>query len=260
MAYYSDVIFDNVDLTEIEYFKIVRTITDPIPEILLQNEKIARRDGSKLYHKEFGAKVITIEGQIQANSRKNYILTRDTLLRYLAPQEATLQLPVQDDNPREWTATVRNVIFSDVGGGYAAVSIEFICSDPFGYDRDTRVLLNGATTTVASHDFSLLETVGGSGNAVPYIVVTLAAATGGSGKYIELANQRGDAIRVTNTFASDSQLIVDMKNRTVTLDASTVDYTGTFWELEPGDMTLNYSDNLTTRTASILMTYKRRYL
>ena len=125
---YNDVLFNSVDLTELPYVKIDRIILDNLPEPVIQAGKIARRDGSKLYNKEYGAKVIPIEGRIVADSRKNYLTARGTLLRYLQEQEATLRLPIEGSNPIDYTATMQNVIFSDVGGGYARFTINFCIS------------------------------------------------------------------------------------------------------------------------------------
>lgn len=259
MAYYADVLFDSVDLTEIQNVKINRVITETIPEIIIQSEKLVRRDGMKLYNKEYGAKVIEIEGLITANSRDAFLSTRDTLLRYLEPQEATLQVPIEPQ-PRQWTSTVQNTIFSDTGGGYGSFTITFVASDPFGYDRDARTILNGATNTTGSADISLIESIQGSYETPATITITIAGVTGGTGKYIQLSNQSGDAIKITRDWISDEVLVLDMKLLTAKVNGALVDYTGTFWNMDVGDTTINYIDNFTTRTVSLMGTYKPRRL
>lgn len=259
MAYHSRVYFDSFDLSTIPNFKITQLGFESIPEVVISSGKLVRNHGVKLYNKEYASKPITIEGLIEANSREGFVSTRDSLLRRLEPQEATLQLPIAAQ-PREWTCTTQNTVFSDTGGGYGQVTINFTASDPFGYDRDTRVLLDGYSETNASEDIALIESIQGSQSTPAMITITVVAATGTTGKYISLENSNGDLIQITRTWAADDVLRLDMKNKTCTVNNVATEYTGSFWNFAVGDTTMNYTDNFTTRTSSILMTYKPRYL
>jgi predicted phage tail component-like protein len=257
---YNDVLFNSVDLTELNGVKITSVISDNIPQVIINSGKNARQDGAKLFNKEYGAKIVTVEGYIARNSRETYVATRNELLKYLEPLESTLRVPIFNA-PIEYTATVQNTIFSDVGGGYGKFSIEFLCSDPFGYDVDSRTIINGTTVTAASSDISLSEAVGGSYKTPPIITVTVTAVSGGTGKYIDLANEAGNNIRVTRDWVADDQLVIDMLNKTLRVNGASLDYTGTFWDLNVDDTLITYSDNFTTsRSVNILATYKRRYL
>lgn len=259
MSYYTGLLFNTVDLTAITNVKVSRVITETIPEVIIQTGKLVRRDGMKLYNKEYGAKQIVVEGYITSNTRDGFLSTRDTLLRYLEPSEATLRVPIIPQ-PREWTATVQNTVFSDTGGGYGTFTITFLASDPFGYDRDAVTLLNGTSITAATSSPSLLATIQGSYASPPTITVSLASVTGGTGKYIELTNQAGKSIKITRDWLSSDVLLINAKLKSCKVNGAEVDYTGTFWDLAVGDTSITYTDNFTTRTTSIVMIYKPRRL
>ena len=51
-----------------------------------------------------------------------------------------------------------------------------------------------------------------------------------------------------------------MLNKDCLVNGAITDYTGLFWNISPGDTSLIYSDNMTSRSVSLIVTYKRRYL
>lgn len=259
MAFYDNTKFNEVDINSLEYIEVDRVNTEALPEVVLSAQKLARQDGSKLYLKEYGARRIVIEGRVMAPDRAGFITARDNLLKYLRGQQKRLEVPV-GNSPREATATLENCVFSDVGGGYGRFTATFLCADPFLYDVYRRTIINGSTTTSAAATFELLETAGGSYETPPYIRLVLASAGGGTGKYIELSNQAGEAIRVTRDWITADTLILDMLNKDCLVNGAITDYTGLFWNISPGDTSLIYSDNMTSRSVSLIVTYKRRYL
>jgi hypothetical protein len=256
---YDNVIFDEIILTNIENVKVNEIITDNIPQIVLAQNKLARQDGVKIFNKEYGAKKIIIEGHIQANSRAEYLRTRNTLVKATEPVEKVLQLPLPE-LPVQYTATVSNVVFNNVGGGFGRFSIEFIASDPYARDVDDRVLVNGATTTTGTYTFDYAEPIGGSYRTYAFITVSVASVTGGTGAFIELTNNAGESIKVTRDWVDDDVLTIDFKNYEVKVNGVLNDYNGIFWNLNVDDTALTYEDNFTTRTVGVTMTYKRRYI
>lgn len=259
MSFYDNTLFNGVDLNTLPYFEVDSILPDTAPDMIISSSKLVRNDGMKLYNREYGGRSITLIGHFSAPDRSTYHSSRDTLLRYLQPQEATLRLPINNDS-REYTATVQETIFSDVGGGYGAVTINFFCADPFGYDVNLRTVVNGTTTTSATNTFSLSETVGGSYSALPFITITVASISGGTGKYIDVANEDGDNIRITRDWVLNDVLTLDMKLKQAKVNGTLVDYTGTFWGFSVGDTGFDYEDNFTTRTIGMQVLYKRRYL
>lgn len=259
MSYHSNITFDGTDLTELPGIHITQVQPDTIPEILLSSGKLARASGIKIYNKEYGGKKVFVDGIITRNNRENALASRALLLKALRGQEVTLQVII-DNLPLEFIATVENVVFQNNFGGYSEFNIEFLCSDSFGYDRDSRTIVNGTNVTTSSQVVTLSETIDGSFETPGYFTVTVSSVVGGSSKYIDLANQSGDNIRVTRDWTNDNQLIVDMRNKLCQVNGVDVDYTGYFWDFDLGDTSFTYSDNFTTsRSAFIAVTYKRRY-
>ncbi len=259
MAFYDGLLFNGTDLNAIEGVEIDRVGLDSPPDVVLMAGKLSRSDGLKVYRKEYGGRKIPVEGRIMSSSREGYLNIRNQLLKVLNPKEKTLRVII-GNTPLEFTATVESTIFSDTGGGYGRIVINFLLADPFGYDRDARTIINGTLVTTASSTVSLLETIGGSYAAPATFTATVAAITGGTGKYMDLANELGENIRVTRTWVLNDVLVVNMKDKTARVNGALVDYTGTFWSLSPDNTSITYSDNFTTRSVGLVATYKRRYL
>lgn len=259
MGYYTGVLFNSVDLTALDYVFIHNVITENQADVDLYNAKIARADGIKHYGKSYGSKKVTIQGHIGANSRELFMSARSTLFKTLETQEATLRVPIKN-LPIEYTATVENIVIKDSAGGYGEFEVTFLCSDPFGYDRDLRTLINGTLATTATQEITYLEAIGGDYKTPLTITATLADLTGGTAKYLTFTNTAGDYITITRTWTVGDVLVIDMKNKTCKVNGANVDYTGYFWETGVGDLSFIYADSLTTRSVGILATYKRRYL
>lgn len=259
MSYYTGVLFNANDLTQIQDVFIEDVKPDAQIDVKLYNGKIARGDGIKHYGKSYGARKVTVEGHIGANSRESFLTARSTLMRLLEEQEATLLVPVKN-LPLEFTCTVENVAITDTGGGYGRFVITFLCSDPFGYDRDARTLINGTLVTTASQDVSYIEAIGGDYKTPLTLTLVMANLTGGTTKYVTLTSSAGDFITITRTWLVGDVLIIDMKAKTCKVNGADVDYTGTFWDANVADTSLTYTDNLTTRSVGISAIYKRRRL
>lgn len=254
---YNDVLINGSDITEIPNFKVNNVVIDAPPDFAISSGKLARRDGIKVYNKEAGERNIYIEGYFTAHSRHDYLTARSALLKVLVPAEKVLQVPVFN-RPLEFTGTCKTPVFSDVGGGGGKVVITFMCSDPFGYDRDARTIINGATVTSATTDISLLEAVGGDYETPGTFTITVGSVTGGTGKYIDLSNQTGENIRITRNWVTGDVLVLNMKDYSCKVNGATVDYTGGFWNMAVGDLTIGYEDNFTTRSVNVMGIYKRR--
>jgi phage-related protein len=179
-------------------------------------------------------------------------------LRRLEPQEATLRI---SQAARDYVCTVGDVIFSDTTAGFGTFSIKFVCSEPFGYNTNPTVLLTNVSNTSAS-SAQTITAIDGSYKAEPLIAVKVSAVSGGTGKYIKLMNTAtGKYIKITRTWVAGDRLVVDVRNKTVQVNASDVDYTGVFPVFEVGDTSLTYEDDFTTsRTVLISMQYTKRYL
>lgn len=258
MAFWDTTIYNGTDLNAIEHFSIDSVDVATPPEELLTQSNIARKDGAVLYNRRKGLRKVTLTGHTAAPDYETMHAVRSTLLRIFEQTEKLLQVPIGNDT-WELTCTLEDMIVSDKGGGYSAVTITMTCSDPFAYDRDARTIVDGTTTTTASKTFELSESVGGVYNTPPIITLTFSDITDTDTKYFILTNSASASIIVTRVFSSGDVVQVDMKNRTVKANGIVVDYTGNFWELAYGDTSFDYEDNLTARTVGCKVTYKRRW-
>lgn len=255
-----NIFFNSINLANLEGVKIDKIDTHAIPTKVTSVSKLARADGAKMVNSDYGPKNIIIEGHIVSSSRDAMQTIRDTLLRYLQPQEATLRF-IQSGAERNYTATLENVIFSNVGGGYAEFTINFVCADPFGYNSISIVGLNSSSNTSENSLKTLGAPILGGYKAEPTLSVEVSAVSGGAGKYIKLSNPAsGKAIYITRTWAANDSLVVNCRNKTVTVEGVAVDYTGTFPTWEIGDSQLRYEDTFTTRTVLISFSYTPRYI
>lgn len=251
--------FNNINLDTISGVFITQRQPHSIPTKEVNNLKLSNSDGSKTISANYKSREIIIEGIIGVASRPLMEATRDTLLSYLTPAEAVLELD-QSGVRRKYTATVSNIVFSEAKGGFITFTITFLCADPFGYDfKVTEPSLAGAISTRNSQkSFTILGTY----EALPLITVSVNSVTGGTSKYITIANARtGAAISVTRTWTGNDVLAIDNFNKTVKVNGTAVNYVGKFMSFQPTTSELlNYDDNFSTRSVTLLMSYYKRWL
>jgi predicted phage tail component-like protein len=260
MAYYTYLLFDEKNLTTIENLKITDVGNDAIPRLIVNKTKLARADGVKITNKEYGARKIVVEGLIAAGSRNAYHTTRSELLSYLEPLEK--QLIVFDGfNYTEYVATVSNTIISEAAGGFAKVSIEFVCSDPYGYVLGATTLLDAYSWTTSSDNMVLAETINSMYPAPFSLTVSVSGLTGGTETgTITFANEAGETIQITRTWVDDDQITIDTKIKECKVNGVFTDYVGNFMNLVKDETYFTASTDLTTISAQVTLTYKQRTL
>jgi hypothetical protein len=140
------------------------------------------------------------------------------------------------------------------------MNVKFVASNPpFGRDTSNTTACN--TSFTGSSKTSTFVLIGGTVVALPVITITLTAGTGLTSKYIQITNpSTGKLIRITRTWVAGDILIIDCENKTVKVNGTDVDYTGVFPTWSPDDTQIQYDDTLTTRTVTMNMVYKKRYL
>lgn len=260
MTTYSNIRFNNFDLTTLPYtfFNLIDDHNLPTRE--LEVSKLAYADGNKLTDAHFAGKEIIIEGYIGANTRKGYQAARKALLAKVTGVEALLNYD-QADGRITYTATVENVIFSDTGGGFGTFSIKFVASDPFGYSTSYATILSNSSISTASSLKTFLTPIDGSYKAKPIITVVISAVTGGSG-WVRISDPlTNNSVKITRTFTA-STLVINSETQSVTVGGVEVDYTGSLMAngLAIGATQLLYEDYFTSRTATMTVQYRRRSL
>ena len=115
--------------------------------------------------------------------------------------------------------------------------------------------MTGITTVTDSSTFN----VEGSAPALPFISVTVATVTGGTGKQISIVNGRNNqGITVTHDWTNGDILQIDSVALEARINGTIVDFAGLFPQFLPGSSQLNYVDTFTTRSVDITATYNPR--
>ena len=251
-----DVYFDGNNLSDLAGVTFTKRKTNSLPVRDSKVYKLARSDKSVLTSSEYVNKVISISGNITGDSRWQVEERLESLKALIQFSEKELLV---DQGPRQlrYTATMQSIT-EEVEGGLITFTIEFICSDPMGYEQTDSTLLQ--PQHVASADTTFALDVDGSYKAEPVITVSLTTVTGGTGATMTLKNnETGQGITITRDFADGDIIEVDCLNKRLTVNGADTDFTGLFPNFFPGNRVLGYVDNFTTRHLSITATYKKRY-
>ncbi len=251
--------FNAYDLAStIQGLIVVATDPNKMPVRVLNTNAIASANKSATTSAYFTVKPVTIDIEIGADTREILDLRIDSLKQILQDEEATL-LTSQNGTDRSYTATLSGFNIQDSKGGWAAIELVFTCADPYGYATSSTTLASSTTTgSTRTNNFLVL---GSAKWQLPVTTITLTALTGGTSKAITVDNPAtGQSIVISRTFTAGDVIVIDSKQRKVTVNGTEVAFTGAFPEYNPGAGQLNYSDTLTTRTVTIATTYVKRYL
>lgn len=237
-------------------------ITDPYraPNRTVTTNKIARTNKSVTSSAFFNDKKINITVEIGVNTRELMDVAIDQFKAILQAKEATL-ITTYGTVTRQYTATMDNFSITGVAGGHSTIDVEFECADPYGYDTALTTLVTGAQTGASRTDN---VTFGGTAEKQqPVITITLTKVVPGSNHGITITNPAtGQAIvinRVTGWAAADV-LIIDTAQKLITLNGSVIAFTGPIPEWDLGAGQIQYADTFTSRTFSIGVAYRKRYL
>lgn len=252
------VTFSGFDLTTIPDVHFSRRFPHELPERQVKTGKLARAHGGKVLSVFYGSKKILMEGYIESVDRDEMEVARDVLLYRLQPQEANLDIR-QSGALRTYITTMKNVAWTHIEGGRMLFSIEFEANNPFGQDTSATALTFTNPNTAALFDTPI--TFGGSFNADIILAVALSSGTGLTNKIMTITNpQTGEFISVTRTWTAGDSLVIDVANKSVTVNSVEVAYNGVFPSFSPGLQTIRYTDTFTTRSVSLSGSYYKRYL
>lgn len=226
---------------------ILRDKTVPfMPPIDDQSEQIAGKDGAWDFGVRFGAKQITTDVSIYANSRTALNDNLRELANVFNPRKGPQELIFDDEPDKLYYARLSDKFEPDKIGIYGEFELLFICHDPFTYAA-TETVQNGATQTTVDHL--------GSHITKPILTVTH------SGGAATITNARADGITERITFKSSSPAgtyVIDNKEFTITINGAGAyqhfDET-TFFSLPKGSNLLSWGANITNVEARFRHTW-----
>ncbi len=221
---------------------------------------LANSNRSSITNINYPSRTIRLEGKLVGDTIAAAEDLIDTFNGYFTNTDANLDIGY-GSGTRRYIATL-NAIEIDQPGGlkFANYAIELTCSQPFGVDTASTTILNQVGYTSAS--LTTTPTILGSAPVqYPLITITFTALTGLS-DYIQISNNNNNQSMLLYNygFVAGDVVIIDTFERTVKVNGNVADYYGTYLELEPGANSITYSDGFTTRTVTVLITYKKRWL
>ena len=221
--------------------------------------EVANANRSAITNIDYSSRKISIAGVIKGSSQVDLDNRIDAFKGYFNGKDKNLDINYAGGT-RRYIATKNAISISRRGSvNFAPFKVEFICSEPFGLDVTPTVIVDHDANTLGSYTFS--ATIDGTAPyQLPIFTITVNALTG-TGDYIQLtnnANNQSIIILDQNIEAGDI-LIVNADTHKVTLAGVEIDYTGVFFELEPGNASLTYTDGFSTRNVDIYAEYFKRY-
>lgn len=251
--------FNGAELTSISGLTILATNPYLMPKRKLTMANLSQSNNAKVSSAFYNEKNILVRVGITRTTRALLEASLDSLWIILDLIEGELIIN-QGITRRLYYATLSDSIVSKDGGSYIEMDLIFSCSDRFGYDLASTLLLqvSGATAAVRT------DTVTVSGSApwqVPVITLTYTAITGGTTKKVTIGNSgTRQEVSIVRTWTAGDVVAIDSFNKTVKVNGAIVDFTGAIPEWAPGTGFLHYSDEFTTRTYSSTTNYVKRYV
>lgn len=228
----------------------------------LQLEDRASGDGSVLVSSRYSAKPVTIEGLIKAETSTELEQRIDAVQLALSAVGGVLDID-HAGSTRRFIATAQPPVITreSYGATLAEYSVEFVVPDGYGSDTDLTQLIATTSFTTSTYDFPI--TVEGSYKAQPNITINLAAVTAADvpPQHITVRNpDNSSSVTIAAEFEAGDTITIDCARRRAYRNYAEVETSGNFPYWTPGAASLQYSDDLDTRSVSLSATYTRRYV
>jgi len=231
-----------------------------LPTKSLSSYALAHSNRSKVVDEDYPNRIIRVTGKLVAASIATYDALEDTFKGYFRGKEKNLDIG-HAGGTRRYVATVNSLEIDRPDGlAYSNYAIEFLCSVPFGMDTSTTTALDAENRTLQNYTDSYTF-LGTADSQQPTITYTLDSVTGGTAQSVMFSNgDTGQQITVTRNWAAADVLVINVFNKTVTVNGTEVAFTGAFPDFEPGSRDIEYADTFTTRTFDVEVTYTKLYL
>lgn len=251
--------FNGNDLTTVAGLTVLTSMPYPPAKRKLTMYDIARTNKAKINSGFYNKMPIPIRIGISRDTRDLVEQSVDSLMVLIQGLEKDLVVK-QSGALRKYTASFSDAVLRESGGSYLEMDLIFETSDHFGYDQNDTLLkqVSGYTSGQKTDQITL----GGSAPwQVPKMIITLSALTDVTSKFVSYGNDNtGQTVTITRVWSAGDAVEIDALNQTVKVNGSEVAWTGAIPEFAPGIGYASYADNLTSRTMSYTLTYKKRYV
>jgi len=234
-------------------------IEDNMPVRRILGGATPREDGEYFNADYWQRKIITARGWAKAADATALELLLDNIREQLAPPQKFLDI-TRNSVVRRYTASLINGdrIFSGREGTWVTFTkfeIQFLCKTPFAEDRG----FSSGFVTVTTSPTNLSVCNEGTIEAEPVIVAIFDSATDVTALNVKnLTND--DEIDFTGTLTAGDQLEFDSANKTVKLNGTEVDYTGSFPTMDVGANLFQFTTTGTSFDYTVTVKFKNRFL
>lgn len=237
------------------------TINDQnIPTVDAKQYPLAHANQSAMPFVSYPGRTMTFSGTLTAGSLADMDDLIDTVKGYSVGNNVTLEIG-HHGGTRRYIGTITKTDITRPGGlTYGKFLFEVTCNYPWGFDTTATTMLSATGRTANSYSDDVTIT-SNAPQQLPIATITLTAVSGSGSNVVQWGNgSNGQVITVTSDFSNGDVIIIDCVNKEVTLNGQPIDFSGGFPELTSGDNTLQYYDDLTSRTFSINVVYTRAWL
>lgn len=253
------VYFDGINLETVSGLTIlgVNPRATARRNVVLQD--LARSNRSNTDSAFYNERIIPIRVGIARDTRALAESSLDTLMGLVQGIQKELNIP-QSGTRRVYTCTLQEMEELTGGGSYIEHTLYFSCSDRFGYDVASTLLLQFTGFTSGQKTDQI--NVGGSAEwQVPIITYTINSVTGGTGATVSIGNNdTGQQINITRDWVAGSVIVINSRTGDVTVNGAPADYTGAIPQWRPGIGYIAYSDTFTARNISGNVRVTQRYV
>ncbi len=227
----------------------------------LSTYALAHANMSAIPFLNYPSKLIKIKGAVAGSSPSDLDSRLDTFRSYFLGKNKNLDIETNGATRRFIATSVSVNITVSENKKFATFEIDFLCIIPFGQDTATTTALNGTGRTLSGYtdNYTFLGT---APFLLPKITITLTAvSSSGSQQLFWGNNDNGQSIVITRTnWTAGDVVVIDVDQKTVTVNGLPADYTGAFPEFSPGLHGMIYGDTFTSRTMTENVVYYKRYL
>lgn len=227
-----DIVFNGYSLQS-STITVTELINDNYPSRALDIEDIPRDHGQVQLSQYWRQKTISMSGYLRTTTASEMAELIKVFKYNCAQPLANLDIKV-DGTIYRYIATCTNADVMGNRKGYhitlVPFKLDFVCVTPFSRLTDYTVF-----DWLDKTSLSLSEQVDNAGTApaTPVIVLNFSAASAVSGVSFENVTT-GKKISISATINAGDYLRIDGENKTVELNGTTIDYSGTFPDLKVG--------------------------
>lgn len=259
--------FNNNQFSTIPYLQVY-SVDNYGPPKSLNIFALARRNARKVSSGFYQARTIYISLYINAPSRALADQALDQLWAILGGNEGSLVIE-QSGYVRQYTCTFTKPEKNNTGvgkgnaappkGGFVDLTLEFECSDSYGYDTNYTKIVNQTSVTAALVNTEWTQ--GGSADTqVPMLQVQIQSLTNGTNPSITLGNQNtGQAVTIAQSFNPFDLIQVNSQVPSVQVNGVDVPFTGGIPEFGLGLQSFYYMDTFTARNINLFAYVYNRY-